>query len=190
MENIAPPDLGKLLDEPGKRRWFRRPLVWAVTIGLVLLAVAFGYWQLRRSANAAPRYSTQVVARGDLTLTVTANGTIQPTRSINIGSELSGTVLAVNVDVNDKVHKGEVLVVLDTAKLKDQVLRSAACRRLRASRAARSPRKASSIRVLRYSSAPRRMRRARALASSMRVRRCPPTRSICRKHPLPRRRTA
>jgi HlyD family secretion protein len=55
-----------------------------------------------------------------------ANGTIQPTRSINIGSELSGTVLKVNVDVNDKITKGQVLVVLDTAKLRDQILRSKA----------------------------------------------------------------
>jgi HlyD family secretion protein len=62
-------------------------------------------------------YTTQPATRGDLTLTVTANGTIQPTRSINIGSELSGTVLKVNVDVNDQIKKGQVLVVLDTAKL-------------------------------------------------------------------------
>jgi HlyD family secretion protein len=66
------------------------------------------------------------VGRGNLTLTVTANGTLQPTRSINIGSELSGTVLKVNVDVNDQIKKGQVLVVLDTAKLNDQILRSEA----------------------------------------------------------------
>jgi HlyD family secretion protein len=57
---------------------------------------------------------------------VTANGTLQPTRSINIGSELSGTVLKVNVDVNDQVKKGQVMVELDTAKLQDQILRSRA----------------------------------------------------------------
>jgi HlyD family secretion protein len=57
---------------------------------------------------------------------VTANGTLQPTRAINIGSELSGTVLKVNVDVNDTLKKGQVLVELDTAKLKDQILRSSA----------------------------------------------------------------
>ena len=66
------------------------------------------------------------MARGALTLTVTANGTLQPTRSISIGSELSGTVLKVNVDVNDPIKKGQVLVVLDTAKLSDQILRSRA----------------------------------------------------------------
>ena len=95
---------------------------------VVALAIAAGlwWWFERQAASAAPRYNTQVVARGNLTLTVTANGTIQPTRSINIGSELSGTVLKVNVDVNDRLRKGQVLVELDTAKLRDQILRSRA----------------------------------------------------------------
>ncbi len=126
MDTTEPKDLTPLLDEPKARRWYRRPAIWAIATAIGLLALAVGYWQVRRSADAAPRYSTQVVTRGNLTLTVTANGTIQPTRSINIGSELSGTVLVVNVDVNDKVRKGEVLVVLDPAQLKDQILRSRA----------------------------------------------------------------
>jgi len=71
-------------------------------------------------------YVTEAAAKGDLTLTVTANGTLQPTRSVNIGSELSGTVRRVLVDVNDKVKKDQVMVELDTAKLSDQVTRSRA----------------------------------------------------------------
>jgi len=93
---------------------------------LVLAALGVGWWWFNRSAGSAPRYNTQAVTRGSLTLTVTANGTLQPTRSVNVGSELSGTVLKVNVDVNDQVKKGQVLVVLDTAKLQDQILRSRA----------------------------------------------------------------
>ena len=92
----------------------------------LLVAAGLWYWQARQTADAAPSYTTQTVARGNLTLTVTANGTLQPTRSINIGSELSGTVLKVNVDVNDRIKKGQVLVELDTAKLRDQILRSRA----------------------------------------------------------------
>jgi NodT family efflux transporter outer membrane factor (OMF) lipoprotein len=57
------------------------------------------------TVKAAPVYTTEPVRRGNLTLTVTANGTLQPTRSIAIGSELSGTV-KVNVDVNDHIKKG------------------------------------------------------------------------------------
>jgi HlyD family secretion protein len=98
-----------------------------VSVAALVLAMGGGWWWYQRSlANAAPRYVSEAVARGNLTLTVSANGTIQPTRAINIGSELSGTVLEVRVDVNDKVKKGQVMVVLDTAKLRDQILRSTA----------------------------------------------------------------
>jgi HlyD family secretion protein len=119
-------ELASLLDEPAARAWYRRPVVWAGAALVVLAAGGLWWWQASRAANAAPSYSTQPVARGNLTLTVTANGTIQPTRTINIGSELSGTVLKVNVDVNDRIKKGQVLVVLDTAKLQEQILRSKA----------------------------------------------------------------
>ena len=126
---IEPPpdtDLATLIDEPAPSAWYRRPALWA---GVGLLALAAGglwYWQARERASALPSYTTEAVTRGNLTLTVTANGTLQPTRSINIGSELSGTVLKVKVDVNDQVEQGQVLVELDTAKLRDQILRSRA----------------------------------------------------------------
>jgi HlyD family secretion protein len=119
-------DPASLLDEPEQMVWYRRPLLWSAIAALLLAGAGLWYWQARKAANATPSYSTQAASIGNLTLTVTANGTIQPTRAINIGSELSGTVLKVNVDVNDKVKKGQVMVVLDTAKLQDQVQRSLA----------------------------------------------------------------
>jgi HlyD family secretion protein len=118
--------LASLLGEPPARPWWRRPTPW-VAVGVVL-ALAFGAysWTARRTAAAGPAYATENVARGNLTLTVMANGTLQPTRSVSIGSELSGTVARVLVDVNDRVKKGQVLVELDTAKLSDQIVRSRA----------------------------------------------------------------
>ena len=119
-------DIATLLDEPASRAWYRRPTLWAGVLLLALVVAGLWYWQAGRAASAAPSYITQTVGRGNLTLTVTANGTLQPTRSISIGSELSGTVRKVNVDVNDRIRKGQVLVELDTAKLRDQILRSRA----------------------------------------------------------------
>lgn len=119
-------DLATLLAEPAPRPWYRRPTLGYGALLLVLLAAGLGFWLTQRSASEQPSYNTQSVARGDLTLTVTANGTLQPTRTINIGSELSGTVLKVNVDVNDRLSKGQVLVELDPSKLSDQILRSRA----------------------------------------------------------------
>jgi HlyD family secretion protein len=120
------PVLQDMLDETPRRVWWRRGSVW-VLAGLVL-AIGGGvyYWQSNAKSSAAPVFVTEAVNKGKLTLSVAANGTLQPTTSVNIGSELSGTVLRVLVDVNDKVKKGQVLVELDTAKLSDQVARSRA----------------------------------------------------------------
>jgi HlyD family secretion protein len=115
-----------LLDEPTAQPWYRRRALWAAVAVVLLAAIGGWYWFAFETANAAPTYTTQAVARGNLSLTVTANGTLQPTRAISIGSELSGTVLKVNVDVNDRIKKGQVLVELDTAKLADQIVRSRA----------------------------------------------------------------
>ncbi|MGV8892714.1 MAG: efflux RND transporter periplasmic adaptor subunit [Burkholderiaceae bacterium] len=115
-----------LLADPVARRWWRRPVFWIAVALLMLSGFGIYFWQERQKANAAPSFVAEAVARGNLTLTVIANGTLQPTRSVSIGSELSGTVARVLVDVNDQVKKGQVLVELDTAKLSDQVVRSRA----------------------------------------------------------------
>jgi HlyD family secretion protein len=119
-------NLQTILDEAPPQVWWRRPILWIVVGLIVLVGVGLYYWQVSAKSNSAPVYVTEAVNRGNLTLTVAANGTLQPTRSVSIGSELSGTVLRVLVDVNDKVKKGQVLVELDTAKLNDQVARSRA----------------------------------------------------------------
>jgi HlyD family secretion protein len=121
-----PGELQVLLQEPGRPVWWRRRALWATLLLLIAAAGGMTYWQKSQQRSAAPSFVTEAASKGDLTLTITANGTLQPTRSVNIGSELSGTVLRVLVDVNDRVKKGQVLVELDTAKLTDQVLRAKA----------------------------------------------------------------
>lgn len=119
-------DLQALLGGGKPHRWWQRSSLW---LGVAVLVAAGGglyYWQSHQRASAAPVYVTEEVVRGNLTLNVSANGTLQPTRAVTIGSELSGTVRNVLVDVNDQVRKGQVLVELDTAKLDAQVLRSRA----------------------------------------------------------------
>ena len=105
---------------------WRRPLLWLIVGAVVVIGIGAYAWRSHRAAGVAPTFVTERLAKGDITLTITANGTLQPTRSVNIGSELSGTVSRVFVDVNDRVKQGQVLVELDTAKLSDQVMRSRA----------------------------------------------------------------
>ena len=125
-ESPSTSDLQTLLKEPPARAWWRRPVVWGTVALIAGVAGGLYYWQMDAQRKAVPVFVTEPASQGNLTLTVSANGTLQPTRSVSIGSELSGTVLRVLVDVNDRVKKGQVLVELDTAKLGDQVARSRA----------------------------------------------------------------
>jgi len=124
--NPAVVDLQTILGDEHSRPWWQRPALWIAVAVAAVLAAGLAYWLTQKNTSAQPTYVTEVVKKGNLTLTVLANGTLQPTRAVNIGSELSGTVKRVLVDVNDRVKKGQILVELDTAKLSDQVLRSRA----------------------------------------------------------------
>lgn len=125
-ENPVAVDLQTVLGDDHPKPWWQRPTLWIAIVVVTALAAGLAYWLTQKNTSAQPTYVTEVVKKGNLTLTVLANGTLQPTRAVNIGSELSGTVKRVLVDVNDSVKKGQILVELDTAKLSDQVLRSRA----------------------------------------------------------------
>jgi HlyD family secretion protein len=117
-------DIGSLLSQGTARwRWGR----WL--IGLVaVLVMTFGGARLLQSNNTAdiPRYVTETVTRGELHVKVSATGTLQPTNTVDVGSELSGLIDAVFVDENDSVNKGQVLARLDTSKLQDAITKSEA----------------------------------------------------------------
>lgn len=118
--------LDDLLGDDKPKPWFLRPMVWIGALVLIGAGAGVWWWLQKRAADAVPAYNTQPAVIGDITLSVIANGTLQPTRTYAIGSELSGTVLRVNVDVNDTVRQGQVLVELDTSKLADQIARTQA----------------------------------------------------------------
>ena len=125
-KDATPADLQNLLGTDHPPRWWQRTSLWIGVAAFVVLAGGATYWRAQQATKAAPVYVTEALKKGDITLTVAANGTLQPTRSVNIGSELSGTVKRVLVDVNDRIKAGQVLVELDTAKLVDQVTQSRA----------------------------------------------------------------
>jgi len=104
----------------GRRaRWLTALLSLAALTGGVLL------WLAPRGPDSA-QYKTAVVQRGDLTVTVTATGSVQPTNQVEISSELSGIIRTVKADYNDRVKVGQVLAELDTDKLKAEVAHSRA----------------------------------------------------------------
>src|SRR5690349_19033219 len=84
---------------------------------LLALGAGFGgwWWYSQRDKNAAAEYKTATVARGDIVQAVTANGALTPVRNVEVGSQISGTLLEVKVDFNDRVKAGQVLAQIDPA---------------------------------------------------------------------------
>jgi HlyD family secretion protein len=118
--NISNPDvartLGSYAREPAP---WKRYVKWIVIAAIGALAL---YFIVFRGDGAATTYRTEEARRGDIVVTVTATGNLEPRNQVDIGSELSGTMREVYVDVNDEVKQGQVLAVLDTTRLRAQVL--------------------------------------------------------------------
>ncbi|MGQ0620181.1 MAG: efflux RND transporter periplasmic adaptor subunit [Panacagrimonas sp.] len=93
---------------------------WLVLV-IVLAGGAAAWICLRVPPAPDAAYITDVVTRGELTETVSANGTLNPVTLVSIGTQVSGTALTVSADFNDSVEKGQVLVELDPAAYEAKV---------------------------------------------------------------------
>ena len=108
-------DIEGLLGADKVKPFHKRGGFWLVL--LVFLGILFAvYYFFFRGSQGQVGFVTQPLTKGNLTVEVSANGTINPIRTVSLGSELSGIVRKVNVDVNDQVKKGEVLIELDDTK--------------------------------------------------------------------------
>ena len=117
--------LRKILSSAGSQAFFKRKIIWLVcaAIAVVLAGAVIVY---ASTGKTQVRYKTAEVKKGELTVTVTATGNLQPVEQVEVGTEVSGTIKAVLVDYNSRVKKGDVLAKLDTTKLEAQVLQSEA----------------------------------------------------------------
>ncbi|GIK24968.1 MAG: RND transporter [Betaproteobacteria bacterium] len=93
---------------------------------VVCLVAGTGYYLYQKQAAASPelRYKTQALTKGDVTQTVSANGTLNPVTLVSVGTQVSGTVKKLHVDFNDQVKAGQVLAELDDAIYSAQVRQS------------------------------------------------------------------
>lgn len=112
------PDLDSFLGgkvTPAWRRWLKwGGIALAVVIVLFILSRVFG-------GSDEPGYATQKAQRGSLTVTVSATGKLAPTNQVQVGSELSGLITRVLVDVNDRVTAGQPLALIDPSRLDDTI---------------------------------------------------------------------
>ncbi len=111
----APPLDAVLAREARRRRV--RIVTWSAIVLLVAAGIATWLATAEPEAERGPTWVTEPAEIGTLVVRVSATGNLKPTNQVEVGSEISGIVTEVLVDANDQVTRGQVLLVLDTARL-------------------------------------------------------------------------
>ena len=91
----------------------------------VLLILLFLIFRAKDKKSEA-KYLTAEAGRGDISILVTATGTLEAVTTVQVGSQVSGTISALYADFNDRVKKGQVVAQLDPTFLKAQVAQTRA----------------------------------------------------------------
>jgi len=128
-DSLGQDDVSRTLGLDRASRRGRKAWRWFVLVLSGLgLAGLIGWFLFADSDSGKTSYVLAPVGRGNLVVTVTATGTLEPTNEVEVSSELSGMIRKVFVDNNDAVDTGQVLAELDTDKLEAQVIRARATR--------------------------------------------------------------
>ncbi len=115
---MTPPRSASSLKELARRhpRW----LVGGAAVAAVLVAV----FAFRRGDTV--QYLTSKVERGDIRDAVDATGTVNAVITVQVGSQVSGTIAKLNVDFNSRVHKGEIIALIEPSVLQGTLLQATA----------------------------------------------------------------
>ena len=95
-------------------------ITWLLVAALCAAAAYYAGRQ-QEDRGEALRYRTEPVTRGDVFQTVSANGTLNPVVLVNVGTQISGRILRLHADFNDRVKEGQVLAELDPRLIEAQL---------------------------------------------------------------------
>src|ERR1700681_4827511 len=96
-------------------------LLLAGVLAVVAILAAFSF-----NAKSQDQNFTAKVERGDIHDVVEATGTINAVITVQVGSQVSGTIAKLNVDFNSRVHKGDIVALIDPALFQGALLQSSA----------------------------------------------------------------
>lgn len=97
-----------------KYRWF--------FILLILLMALIGYFYIKPKIEAKNiEYTYTVVKKGDIEATVSSTGTLEALNTVDVGTQISGTIAKIYVDFNEKVKQGQLLAEMDMSMLETRL---------------------------------------------------------------------
>ncbi|MGZ8261378.1 MAG: efflux RND transporter periplasmic adaptor subunit [Methylotenera sp.] len=103
-------------------RIIRKIIIAIILLGLV--GGGFYYYKKNKILRPEQLYRLQEITKGDVTQSVSANGTLNPVTLISVGAQVSGRVSKLYVDFNDHVEKGQILLTLDDSLFTAQIAQS------------------------------------------------------------------
>src|ERR671922_116300 len=101
-------------------------LLMSLVLVLVLGGAAGGGYLYYEGQQQPPRYLTAAVERGAIATTVNATGVVNAVTTVQVGSQVSGTIQKLLVDFNSPVQEGEVIAQIDPAPLATKVAQARA----------------------------------------------------------------
>jgi len=102
-----------------KKNWFKRHKWLLISVATVLVAIIAFSGTSKQTAKK--NFVTMDITRGDMSQTVTATGEIRPLNTVNVGSQVSGTIQELYVDYNSLVKKGDKLLEIEPSVLQASV---------------------------------------------------------------------
>ncbi len=102
-----------------------RPLI-IISVSIILIGLGLAFYLLiyDTADQSVAQFETVALKRGDLIVTVTATGKLEPVTEVDIGIEVSGTVADIKADFSDHVKAGQVLATLDLRLFQARVKQS------------------------------------------------------------------
>jgi len=97
-----------------------------ILIPVLVLVILFFLFLRGKDKKSEAQYLTTDVQKGDISILVTATGAVQAVTTVQVGSQVSGTIAALYADYNDRVKKGQILAQLDPTFLRAQVAQAQA----------------------------------------------------------------
>jgi HlyD family secretion protein len=99
----------------------KKKIIWGAVILAVIAGVILTTSLIKKGKSKAPVYRTEALAKGDIEALVVTSGTVNPVDIVEIGSQVSGKIIALHADFNSVVKAGEIVAEIDQEILKAKV---------------------------------------------------------------------
>ena len=121
MTEVAPAPVAARARTKRTFRAYAQVLRWTAAAAVVALGAAFAWRYAHSQAAPAVRYQTATVDRGPIAAKVTASGALSAIVTVQVGSQVSGRILAWYADFNAPVKKGQLIAVIEPSLFKAAV---------------------------------------------------------------------